>query len=135
MKDMKTKLAESDELIVEKETEIAKLTGELKRLKCEMNQLNRDLTEEREVRQQLKSQSMVLVSEIKTSQKRKVTELEADLEYQKSLVSKRENEICDLEAEISTLRTDVQHFQAELQKAATTTGEIQENAAKVNEYL
>jgi chromosome segregation ATPase len=58
---------------------------------------------------------------------------EADLTYEKSLVSKRENQISELEDEILKLRAEVQHFQAELQQAATTTGEIQQKAAKVQD--
>ena len=131
MQNLESKLAVSNDLLLMRDNEISKLNGELKRVKCEVSQLSRDLTEEKAVREELKSQSVELVSEIKNSQKKKLIELEEGLEYQKSLVTKRENHICDLEAQVTELRAEIQQCQEQLQKAQSATGQIQQKTARV----
>jgi len=124
-------LGEASSALSEKDAEIAKLNGELNRIKCEVGQLSRDLNEEREVRQKIKDQSVELVTEIKASQKRKIAELETGLDYQRSIVTKRESYISELESEITNLRSEVQNCQREMQKAQTVTGQLQQKTAKV----
>ncbi len=68
---------------------------------------------------------------IKESQKTKLTELEAGLDYQKTLVSERDNCILQLENEITNLRSEVQKGQREIQKAQTAAEQLHEKIAKV----